>query len=82
MFGWAFALLMLALIVVAFVAGLSMTRYMFEDRLFLDSFKSAWRDVWFGLQFLPLVGHWFEPKRDPREALEEDEPGGRPPPVE
>ena len=83
LFIWIVRGLVLGLVGAAFFASVAMSRHFVEEaQPFFYSLKTAWLDVLHNLQWLPLIGHWFEPKRDPREALEEDEPGERPPPVE
>lgn len=83
LFAWIVRGLLLGLIAASLFASVSMGRYFVDEaQPFLYSLKTAWLDVWHNLQWLPLVGHWFERKPDPREVLEDDEPGERPPPVE
>lgn len=82
-FAWFFRGLALGILGAAFFATVAMSRHFVDEaQPVFYSLKAAWVDVFRNLQWLPLIGHWFERKRDPREALEDDEPGERPPQVE
>ena len=44
----------------------------FEDQKFGAAVRLTFCDVRLRLSFLPLVGHWFEPPTDKKEADDED----------
>ena len=44
-----------------------------ENQTFTAAFKAGWIELWGYLPFLPTVGHWFEPERNPRDALNDDD---------
>jgi hypothetical protein len=72
--GWLIRILLLFLIlVVLFFTWKANDLFTFKDRSLRDTYKTAFADTRFALAFVPLIGDWFQPKSDPRDALTDED---------